>query len=336
MPIVSGISTPKAMESRVADRAPRLTVEQAYEHCARLVRSHYENFTVASRLTPKSKLPHVSAIYAWCRTVDDLGDEAVPDQHDPAEFGQSATRALVTEHRLERLAWWEEELDTAYGGQPAHPVTIALQHTIAEFGIPREPFLRLIHANRMDQGSGRVQNFGDLLHYCEHSANPVGHLYLYLFGYDDAERQRLSDFTCTGLQLTNFWQDVARDYQDRDRIYLPLDDMERFGVNEINIASGFANDAFRSLLRHECERAMDLFARGAPLVPKLDRSSRLPVALFTRGGTAMLDAIKKRNYDVLSGRPALSSRRKTWLLLSTLLSVKLGMGYRLPARGGKA
>ena len=222
-------------------------------------------------------------------------------------------------------------MDAIYDGQPSHPVAIAVRDTVAKFNIPREPFSRLIQANRIDQGSGRFGTLDEVFEYCTYSANPVGHLYLYLFGHDDLERQRLADYTCTALQLTNFWQDVARDYRDRGRIYLPQADMLAFRVSEEDIASGRASDEFRALLRHECGVAMGLFQKGAPLVKTLEPSARLAVALFTRGGVAVLDAIRQRDYDVLSSRPVLSSRRKAWLLASAWLSNKFGMGYGLPS-----
>ncbi len=310
--------------------APPMALDDAYAYCARVARAHYENFNVGGWITPRKILPHVYAIYAWCRMVDDLGDEAGPSR----EKGELATAgridAAVATRRLELLDWWESELERSYSGQATHAVAVAIQHTVQTFGIPKEPFLRLIHANRMDQGTGRFPDLNALLDYCEHSANPVGHLFLHLFGYSDPERQRLADCTCTALQLTNFWQDVSRDYHDRGRIYLPQQDMARFGVSEANIALGQATDGFRALLTHECDLAMDYFREGAQLISSLDRPARLPVALFTRGGTAILDAIRKRNYDVLAKRPALSKSRKAWLLLSTWVGCHAGFGYGLP------
>ena len=319
--------------------------EDAYRYCERLARTHYENFTVGSRLLPQDKLRHVYAIYAYCRTVDDLGDEAVaapggaasptgmpdaalllapPEAVDPEDF-DGDTGA----YRLALLAWWQTELETCYTGTPEHPVMVALQETIQTFDLPPAPFLKLIEANRMDQRCQRYPTYADLLHYCDHSANPVGHLFLYLFGYRDAERQGWADATCTALQLANFWQDVARDYR-KGRIYLPQEDLARFGYTEAELAQGVFNAAFRSLLAFEVERAMALFREGAALVPTLDGPARLDVALFTRGGVAVLDAIRKRGYDVLSARPALSRRRKAALFLSTWLSWKLGRGMGLP------
>lgn len=314
-----------------ANPAGALSFSDAYAFCAGLARSHYENFNVGGWITPREKLPHVYAIYAWCRMVDDLGDEASPPTYAEPPVAGGQIDAAVSEHRLVGLDWWTSELDLAYSGQPTHPIAIAIQDTVHKFEIPKDPFVRLIHANRIDQGTGRFDTIDDVLDYCMYSANPVGHLYLYLFGYSDSERQRLADNTCTALQLTNFWQDVSRDYHDRGRIYLPQQDMARFGVSESDIAHGIASEGFRELLAYECDLAMKLFRDGTPLVGSLNRRARLAVALFTRGGVAILEAIRKRNFDVLSERPALSKSRKTWMLLSTWLGSALGLGFGLPA-----
>ena len=275
----------------------------AYRECIALARSHYENFTVAGRFLPKRLLPHVAAIYAYCRGVDDLGDEA-------------------TGERLALLDSWEADLEQAYAGTPTAPHLQALQHTIRAFAIPPEPFRKLITANRMDQTQSRYATFDDVLHYCEHSANPVGFLYLLLFGYDDEARRRLSDATCTALQLANFWQDVRRDW-DKGRVYLPLEDMERFGYTEEELAEGVCNQAFRDLMAWEVERAQGLFEQGLPLVETLEGTARLHVKLFSLGGMRVLDAIRAQDYDVLSKRPVVSGRRKAWLLAKTYLGMKL-------------
>ncbi len=316
--------------------------EAAHRYCERLARTHYENFTVGSWLLPKAKLRHVYALYAYCRTVDDLGDEVVPASlpGGPAPRpGAPDTLSLLAPpegfdgdtgaYRLALLDRWQTELEACYTGTPQHPVIVALQETVQAFDLPPEPFLKLIEANRMDQRAQRYPTYADLLRYCDHSANPVGHLFLYLFGYRDAERQRWADATCTALQLANFWQDVARDYR-KGRIYLPQEDLARFGYTEAELARGVFNNSFRRLLAFEVERAMALFREGAALVPALEGPSRLDVALFTRGGVALLDAIRKRDYDVLSARPSLSRRHKTALFLSTWLSWKLGRGMGLP------
>ena len=275
----------------------------AYRECIALARSHYENFSVAAWFLPKRLLPHVSAVYAYCRGVDDLGDEAAGD-------------------RLALLDAWEADLDLCYTGTPSAPHLRALQHTIGAFAIPPEPFRKLITANRMDQTQHRYATFADVLRYCEHSANPVGFLYLLLFGYDDEERRRLSDATCTALQLANFWQDVRRDW-DKGRVYLPQEDMERFGYTEEELAEGVCTQAFRDLMAWEVERAQALFEQGLPMVEMLEGTSRLHVKLFSLGGMRVLDAIRAQDYDVLSKRPVVTGRRKAWLLANTYIGMKL-------------
>jgi squalene synthase HpnC len=306
------------------------TADAAYRYCERLAQTHYENFTVGSWLLPRAKRRHVHAIYGYCRTVDDLGDEAPPPMVPPQGGGRTAANGGTIESgRLELLDRWQAELEACYSGTPSHPVMVALQGTIRTFEIPRQPFLKLIEANRMDQRDKRRPTYHDLLYYCDHSANPVGHLFLYLFGYRDDERRRLSDATCTALQLANFWQDVARDYQ-KGRIYLPLEDLDRFGYSEAELAQGVENDAFRQLLTFEVDRTMGLFREGAGLVNLLDGPVKLDVALFTRGGVAVLDAIRRQNYNVLTSRPKLSRAHQAGLFLSTWWTWKLGKGRANP------
>jgi len=282
------------------------SLAEAYAHCRRLATRHHENFTVASWLLPRAFRPHMYAVYAYCRGVDALGDEAAGD-------------------RLALLDAWEAELRCCYGGAARQPAFLALQDTIRRFDIPPAPFLRLIEANRADQRINRYPTYADLLAYCENSANPVGHLVLYLFGYRDAERQRLSDATCTALQLANFWQDVRRDL-DKGRVYIPLEDMERFGYLEADLLAGRANDAFRSLMAFEVARTRDLFREGLALIPKARGRLRLDLRLFSLGGLAVLDAIERGGYDTLSRRPKLSRGRKAALFLRGLLPLPVRVG----------
>ncbi len=290
------------MRTREAAEIPA-SLEPAYRDCIDLARSHYENFSVVSRLMPRDMLPHVAAVYAYCRGVDDLGDEAEGD-------------------RLALLDDWAAQLEQCYSGAPAEPQFQALQHTIAAFDIERQPFLDLIEANRMDQVNTRYETYNDLLNYCRHSANPVGRLYLTLIGKDDPERRALSDATCTALQLANFWQDVRRDYE-KGRIYIPQEDMRRFEYTEEELARGESSLAFRELILFQVERTRLLFHEGLPLVDTLDGAYKLHVKLFTLGGLRVLDAIERQYYDVLSRRPTVTKRRKTWLLAKTWLQMKL-------------
>jgi squalene synthase HpnC len=197
-------------------------------------------------------------------------------------------------------------------------VFVALRDTVRGFEIPQHEFSDLLSAFRQDQTVTRFASFDDVLGYCHYSANPVGHLVLYLCGYRDAERQKLADYTCTALQLANFWQDVAVDYQ-KGRIYLPLDSMTKFGVSESDIANGKPTPQFRALLKFEVERARDWFQHGLPLAKMVDRSLALDIELFSRGGLAILDAIERQNYDVLTRRPVISKPRKLWLVARAAL-----------------
>ena len=291
------------MDALLAGTSEGCSVEEGFRRCETLAKTHYENFTVGSWFLPKVTRKHFYAIYAFCRFVDDLGDEFQGD-------------------RAEALEFWEHEIERCYRATPKHPYMIALQETIRSFDIPQEPFVRLIRANRMDQTDARYPTYRDLDHYCQHSANPVGHLVLYVCGYRDEERQRLADYTCTGLQLANFWQDVSRDLA-MGRIYIPLEDMDRFGYSEDDLARGVVNGAFRSLMAFEVARARCLFDRGVELLDTLEGKIKLDIALFSRGGIGVLDAIERQGYDVLSRRPVLSRATKLRLTLSTMLKLNL-------------
>src|SRR5271169_2838140 len=204
--------------------APSLA--EARQYCVRLARSHYENFPVVTWFLPKHLHQHFYNVYAYCRISDDLGDEVGDKQ-----------QSLIL------LDQWEAELRQCYSGEPRHPVFVALRETVREFDIPQHEFSDLLQAFRQDQLVTRYPRFDDLVGYCQNSANPVGHLVLYLCGYQDAERQKLSDFTCTALQLANFWQDVSVDY-DKGRIYLPLEDFARYSITEEDLAAKRNTSAF--------------------------------------------------------------------------------------------
>jgi squalene synthase HpnC len=279
--------------------APALAEAQRY--CANLARTHYENFSVATRFLPKRLRQHFYNVYAYCRISDDLGDEV----------GDASTSIAL-------LDQWQHELDACYSGSPKHPVFVALAETVRQFEIPKQEFSDLLTAFRQDQTVTRFETFNDVLAYCRYSANPVGHLVLYLCGYRDAERQQLSDFTCTALQLANFWQDVTRDYA-KGRIYLPLEDMRRFNVSEDDITCSRNTPAFRALMRFEVERARDWFGRGLPLVSKVDRELAIDLELFTRGGQEILRAIERQNFDVLGNRPVISKPRRLALVARAAL-----------------
>ncbi|MCS6865781.1 MAG: squalene synthase HpnC [Gemmataceae bacterium] len=284
----------------------RLATARAY--CAAVTRTHYENFTVASRLLPRRLRPHFHAVYAYCRWSDDLADETA-----------GGTTAL------QLIDWWRHELLACYHSQPTHPVMVALQATIRRFAIPAQPFLDLLVAFEADQHRQRYDTFAELLHYCRYSANPVGHLVLYLFECFDPERAALADEVCTGLQLANFWQDVARDFAI-GRVYLPQEDRNRFGYREDDLLSRRCTPAFRELMRFEVNRTYGYFERGAKLLPLVPPEVRVDVDLFIRGGRAILRAIEQLNYDVWSQRPYLSRWTKAKMLLAALGSHYLPLG----------
>jgi squalene synthase HpnC len=277
------------------------SLEAAREYCRRLASSHYENFSVATWFLPKGLRQHFYNLYAYCRISDDLGDEV----GDPA-----ASLALLDQ--------WQTELDGCYAGTPKHPVFVALAETVKAFEIPKHEFSDLLTAFRQDQTVTRYATFQDLLGYCKNSANPVGHLVLYICGYHDGERQKLSDFTCTALQLANFWQDVSVDYQ-KGRIYLPLEDLRRFAVSESDIAAGRNTDSFLEMMKFEVERAREWFRQGLPLIQKVDRALATDIELFSRGGQEILNAIEQQGYAVLGRRPVISRSRKLSLVARAAL-----------------
>lgn len=313
----SGSLTPSALgwsrlPASYAIPASPSTLEEAREYCARLARTHYENFSVASWFLPKGLRQHFSNVYAYCRISDDLGDEV----------GDTAAS-------LELLDQWQHELDACYEGRPKHPVFVALAETVRKFDIPKHEFSDLLTAFRQDQTVTRFETFDDVLGYCHYSANPVGHLVLYLCGYRDPERQQLSDCTCTALQLANFWQDVSIDYE-KGRIYLPLEDLRRFHVSEDDIAQKKNTPAFCDMMKFEVERAREWFRRGLPLVGKVGGELAIDLDLFSRGGLEILNAIERQGYAVLGNRPAISKPRKLALVAraasAKLFGRSLGVG----------
>jgi len=279
--------------------APSLA--EAQQYCARLARSHYENFSVATWFLPKELRQDFFNVYAYCRISDDLGDEV----GDPA-----ASLALLDQ--------WQAELDACYSGTPRHPVFVALAETVRKFEIPKHEFSDLLIAFRQDQTVTRFETFDDVLAYCRYSANPVGHLVLYLCSYKDAERQQLADYTCTALQLANFWQDVTVDYA-KGRIYLPLEDMRRFEVSEDDILCSRNTSSFRGLMKFEVNRAREWFGRGLPLVGKVRKELAIDLELFSRGGQEILNAIERQDFAVLGRRPAISKSRKLALVARAAL-----------------
>jgi len=300
---------------RIPDSAPTLAEARAW--CKHLAETHYENFHVATWFLPERLRPHFHTIYAYCRVSDDLGDEV----------GN-------TEQSLALLDLWGRELDACYEGRARHPVFVALAETIRICSIPKEPFADLLTAFRQDQLVTRYATMHDVLGYCHYSANPVGRLVLYTCGYADEERFRLSDATCSALQLANFWQDIRVDW-GKDRVYLPQDDMQRLGVTDATIQQGISTPEFRALLKYEVDYARDLFRQGLPLIGMVDRDLAVDLDLFSRGGLEILNAIEDQNFDVLTSRPSISKRTKLQLALRAVTGKFLPF-LRLSRPRGKA
>jgi squalene synthase HpnC len=277
-------------------------IEEAFRECERIAREHYENFPVASLFIPKRLRPSVAAIYAFARTADDFADEG--------------TRA--PSERLHLLDDWQNKLDACYAGNADHPVFIALGEVVRSKGIPERLLSNLLTAFRMDVTKQRYQTFEDLLSYCTHSANPVGRLVLHLFE-DEGERHfHLSDNICTALQLANFWQDIRVD-ADKGRVYIPLEDMERFGYTENNLLMRQYNDRFADLLRFEVERTRELFAAGKPLLHEAASKLRFELRLTWSGGVAILSKIEQQRFNVFAARPTITTADKILIFMRALL-----------------
>ncbi|HXW61821.1 MAG TPA: squalene synthase HpnC [Candidatus Acidoferrales bacterium] len=282
--------------------------DSAQRYTRWLARQHYENFHLVSWLLPRRLHQHFYNVYAYCRWSDDLGDEI-------------ADRARA----LRLLDAWEAELRLIYqpGGQPSHPVLIALRETIRARNIPIEPFADLLRAFRQDQTVHRYATWEKLLDYCVYSANPVGRLVLYLCGYRDPERQSLSDCTCTALQLANFWQDVSRDL-DMDRIYIPLSVLEAHALSEEDIVARRFDYRYVALMKDLIGRTRELFLSGLPLARRVDPSLRIDMELFSRGGMSILDAVEASGYNTLQHRPVLTKWTKFGLMARAIAAKMAG------------
>ena len=273
---------------------------EALEYTRWLATHHYENFNVVSFLLPRHLHQDFYNVYAFCRWADDLGDE----------IGD-------TKESLRLLAWWRDELNAMYAGAASHPVFVALSGTAHKYDIPKEPFDCLIRAFEQDQTVTRYADWDGVFGYCVNSANPVGHLVLYLCGYRDHQRQQLSDYTCTALQLANFWQDVTVDLQ-KDRIYLPLHLFTKYGYTQEELFALKFDDRFKNVMREAVDVAGDLFRKGLPLVRTVDRRLALDLELFSRGGMKVLDKIRAQDYNVLKRRPYVSKPERVALILKCL------------------
>ncbi len=283
-----------------AEAVDRATAEV---YCRELARRHYENFTVASWLLPRSLRQHFYHVYAYCRWADDLADEVAESQRS-----------------LALLDWWEDQLHAMYAGRASHPVFVALAGTVQAFHIPRQPLANLLIAFRQDQAIASYESWNELYGYCQNSANPVGRLVLYLGRCHREELLSLSDSVCTGLQLANFWQDIARDL-DRGRVYVPREAMQAAGYAEDAFYRREFNPAFRRMMEQLVARAEDSLQQGWPLVAAMPGRLRIDMSLFIRGGLAILAAIRRQDYNVWQRRPIVSRRQKLQLLFASLWQV---------------
>jgi squalene synthase HpnC len=282
-----------------AQTAPSRAEGEAY--CRRLATSHYENFAVATVFLPQALRQHFYNVYAFCRWADDLGDE----------MGSTA-------RSLELLGWWREELHRCYAGETArHPVFAALASTIARFQIPMVPFADLISAFEQDQRVTEYATFDELRDYCRRSADPVGRIVLALCEQNSSENIGWSDSICTGLQLANFWQDVARDFRI-GRIYLPREDWDRFGVTRDDFGRPETTPAFARLMAFEVDRARQWLHAGLPLVSRMPGRLQIDIDLFARGGLKILDRIERCHYKVWEQRPVVTKGDAVGLLCSGL------------------
>jgi len=284
---------------RARGRACSLAEAEAYTRW--LATHHYENFHVVSMLLPRGLRQDFYNVYAYCRWADDLGDEIEEKRES-----------------LRLLDWWRRELDRMYEGEATHPVFIALRGTARKHDIPKQPFADLIRAFVQDQQVSRYPTWDAVLDYCKYSANPVGQLVLYLCGYSDTERQKLSDATCTALQLANFWQDVNIDLK-KDRVYIPLEVLDRHSYSINDLLALQLRPEFRGVMRECVDRAQALFEEGLPLAGMVNRTLSLDLDLFSRGGMRVLEHIRAQDYDVLSRRPAISRTERVALLAQAIV-----------------
>ena len=287
---------------------PSLAEAQAW--CRNLASTHYENFHVATFFLPRRVRPHFESIYAYCRVADDLGDEV----SDPVV----ATRLLDT---------WGAMLEECYDSpeRSVHPVFVALHETIRACDPPRQLFLDLLHAFRMDQIKTKYESWDELLEYSHYSANPVGRLVLWVCGYREESLGLLSDKVCTALQLANFWQDVVED-AERGRRYLPGDWLREFGVEEGQIEGRVFTPEFGAMVEDLVSRTRVMLLEGGAISSQVERELAVTLDLFRKGGEAILNGIVAENYDVLRGRPVVTKTRKLGLLMEALVGkLRAGM-----------
>lgn len=292
----------------------KLSLEDAYAFCQRMAESHYENFPVGSLLIPKRLRKHVYSIYAFARTADDFADEGYEAGARTSPFA-----AFDERQRLAALDDWQQKLERCFAGEADHTVFIALAATVKELNLPIKPFSDLLSAFKQDVTKRRYANFDEVLDYCARSANPVGRLILLLFDYRDERMFEFSDHICTALQLANFWQDVSVDVR-KDRVYLPQDDMQRFGVTVEDLRDSRFSPQFAELLKFQIDRTWELFHGGRELPEMVSGRLKYELRLTWFGGANILKQIEALGYDTLNHRPTNSTLDKLRLLARTLLA----------------
>jgi len=290
-------------DSKLHTKGKYWSSEDGFRYCEQIARSHYENFPVASWFVPKEIRKYIWAIYAFARIADDYADEP----------------GYTLAERMDNLFQWEQYLDECYNGNPTHRVFAALADTVERFQIPVELFQNLLTAFRSDVTVKRYATYEEVLEYCCNSANPIGRLVLLLFNYRSETMMELSDHICTALQLTNFWQDISLDLQ-KDRIYLPLEDLEEFAYSEQDLLDRKFDSRFRKLMAFQVQRTAELFVDGKPLLSRIGKDLSLELRLTWNGGTRILQKIHKQDYNVLIQRPTLTTFDKLGLLFRSFLS----------------
>jgi len=276
--------------------------EEGFRYCEQIARGHYENFPIASWFVPKEIRKYIWAIYAFARIADDYADEP----------------GYTLAERMDNLSQWGQYLNECYNGNPTHRVFAALAEAVERFQIPVELFQNLLTAFRSDVTVKRYETYEEVLEYCRNSANPIGRLMLLLFNYRSETMMELSDHICTALQLTNFWQDISVDLQ-KDRIYLPLEDLEEFAYSEQDLLNRKFDDRFRNLMAFQVHRTAELFVEGKPLLSRIGKDLSRELRITWNGGTRILQKIHKQDYNVLNQRPALTKVDKVGLLFRSFL-----------------
>ena len=291
------------MSKMAWNKVERISLDYAYSYCESIVRRNQENFTVGSWLLPKKLRPHFFVLYAYCRYTDNLGDE----------FRGDSTQLLRR---------WLEDLERCWLDSPRHPIMVALQHTIEKHQLSQQPFRDLIEANMIDQVKMRYETFEDLLGYCRLSANPVGRIVMELSGYEDPKALLCADAICTALQLSNFWQDVYRDFKI-GRIYLPREDMEMFQVREVDLEFCKSSTQMKKLMEYQVERTKSYFKEGLKILGMVDHKLRFELALFSLGGMEVLKLIEDQSFDVLSKRVVITRMARLKILYKTIVLITM-------------